>query len=46
MRKGIQALGALAGLVNIIMAASDHNWDAVIGWTVATILFIANLGDE
>jgi len=46
MKKGLQVLGALAGLVSVIMAASAHNWDAVLGWGVATILFIGNLGDE
>jgi hypothetical protein len=46
MRKGLQALGALASLVSIIMAASDQNWDAVWGWTVALGLFIGNLADD
>jgi len=46
MRKLLQVIGVVAGIINVAMAASSHNWDAVLGWGVATILLIANLGDD
>ena len=46
IRKCLQAAGVVAGIINVALAASSHNWDAALGWGVATILFIANLADD